>query len=419
MRAKKIMVKDKDGVIHAAELGGGGGLPPELKEIQINGESAYVKRSDRKLTWAQVEALKPNTGIAPTAEEKEVYRDRDGGYTLERTVYEAYISQDDASNGLPPMVTAIAADETSKVTLYGPIYPDSDEDATVPITYWGKITDFHSSEIEYMMTNDSVLSFIFGPVRDGMDDMKAALSTQERLTAQQRVYIDVEGADGGKSYYVLVIHNSRNYNRNVGRYKFPAGYPVINGAGECGRSMKYAQDSLFEEEVNGRFKFYAIWVYPADTDLKTVQPNGEPILWSDEADQSKLTATQKATVEEYGTVDEFGRPYPLAFKARVPFCDCLMIKMLTENPLSAIGYSKVFSIGNYTEGGIVDVYDDFVPTPGQELHLYGAVRTQQELIDGSTNAKQRRFDLYVEFYVPESMKAALKALGLMAQEETT
>ena len=144
---KKIAVMDADGVVREETLGSENPYwkshDSSLKELKIDGEDKFVYTTDRTLSWSDIETRASNRvneageAILPTAEEKEMFKAPDGSYTLKRTVYEAYLSERQATmRGSPLTVEAVATDERSQVTFYGNAQARAFGDQANYIKWW-------------------------------------------------------------------------------------------------------------------------------------------------------------------------------------------------------------------------------------------------------------------------------------------
>lgn len=401
-KARQIGVKGADGTLQVVELGGSGGKRVNggglVQEIKINAEGKFVKPGGRTLSWAEVEALTPNTGVAPTAAEKEMFKAEDGSYTLERMVYDGYISKEQAVLVMALGVEAVAMEPDSQVTIYD--------------KSWGKVTNDGSSVTAQVM-NANALPF-FGGLRAGMDDMEVAVNGEPvDYDAQQRVYFEVERKDGSAvDYCVLVIHLAGQENNNVGVYDYSS---LSIGRGKDGkiiRGGKFPDKVKPEGSEPGQ---YAIWIYPEGTDLSICPPNAEVTLWSDEVkalidagDTGGLTQDQISTVNTYGATDKWGHHYPIAFRVSVPCCEMLHIKMLTEAPLSAVGFSPRYNqISEWSEGKLDEHYDYYghFGKIGENLKIYAMVKTQMKAMAGSNGDSGRGFTISVEFETPKAAEA--------------
>lgn len=407
-KARQIGVKGADGTLQVVELGGSGGKRVNggglVQEIKINAEGKFVKPGGRTLSWAEVEALTPNTGVAPTAAEKEMFKAEDGSYTLERMVYDGYISKEQAVLVMALGVEAVAMEPDSQVTIYD--------------KSWGKVTNDGSSVTAQVM-NANALPF-FGGLRAGMDDMEVAVNGEPvDYDAQQRVYFEVERKDGSAvDYCVLVIHLAGQENNNVGVYDYAS--KSIGVDGKVIRGGKFP-DKVNPEGTAPTVDGYAIWIYPEGTDLSICPPNAEVTLWSDEVKAlidagttDGLTKDQISTVNTFGAADKWGHHYPMAFRVSVPCCEMLHIKMLTEDPLSAVGYitdsvenpvrPKIFT---WWEGKLDEHYDYYghFGRIGENIQLYGGVRTQMQNMDSANENKHRGFTISVEFETPKVAEA--------------
>lgn len=403
MRIQKVAVKGKDGVIQVAEIGGEvtkeelqealdkklgkAGLGCGLDRFEINYEGSRVMPGNRTLTWAEVEALTVNTGTAPTAEEKEMYRDEDGGYTRKRIVYDGYISADQARIAVGSVpIEAYAKTDTSVVTMYNVKWAPTISDAHVDLNFCMNANANNRRNW----------------LRDGMDDMGAALGTEAEYTAQQRVYVDVESPSGAVGYYVLVLHNALDSSREI----WCNGSGFSDGNGVDGAPIPRPGAGSGE---NSSFSVPALWAYPAGTAMEDMPPNVEVEMTStqaqallDSGNGDELSNDIKTTLAKYGSEGD----YPVKFRARVPYCQYLMLRIDLLSPLSDVGVSKPGkAVVNYSLGGEVLYFD----TAGVDsLTLCGRVRNQKESFVNSINAG-RYFELTVEFYVPEYMKQALRA----------
>ena len=379
-----------------------------LKELKIGDEDKLVYTTDRTLSWSDIETRASNRvneageAILPTAEEKEMFKAPDGSYTLRRTVYEAYLSERQATmRGSPLTVEAVATDERSQVTFYGNAQARAIGAQANYVKWWKPNTKPGKISSYYMMAESTNVT-AFGNMRDGMDNMGAALGTEAEETVQQRVYIDVEAEDGTKSYYVLVIWNARDSGNDVKLIRYP-------GLDDRTKQNWYYHVEQDVRPDGSRYLASSIWVYPLGTDLDIVPPNARVILWGD-SDPELMTEAQKKTVVTYGA-----GAYPLAYEVKIPYCESIQIRIETEDPLSWIGWDDTSTIvsANLERGACYGLYKDF--TLGRDLHLYAEVESQKERLSGEVIG--RAFDIYVKFEAPAGMKEMLEKLGVVMNTE--
>lgn len=220
-----------------------------------------------------------------------------------------------------------------------------------------------------------------------MEDLAAALGTEDWDKVSQRVYMRVEAEDGSVTYAVLELRNARQGNENVGRLE------VDDVTGETTGTLKPVDSPVSKDDI------YAIWVYEVGVDYTKFAPNGVVTKWGE---------------------DENGNPVPLEFTARISGdADSIQIIVKTEDSFAGISvYAENESRTPWSTGTAVRSRNI---TPGVRQELKIEVLDQNKNLTAGPNSNGTVYDLILQPTSPDRRLQTVTVMGdsLNEYSETT